>query len=85
MSAAIKQSIRYFSRIVEPDGGRVALVGVEGDRLTVSYDPGSNDCDDCALPPETLAEMMQEDLEKRGVEITRVIVEPPGVGEGASR
>jgi Fe-S cluster biogenesis protein NfuA len=77
MSAGIKQSIRYFSRIVEPDGGRVALVNVEGDRLIVSYDPGSSDCDDCSLPPETLAEMMQEDLEKRGLGISQVIVESP--------
>ena len=78
MSAAIKQSIRYFSCIVEPDGGSVALVGIEGDRLTVSYDPGSNDCADCALPPESLAEMMLEDLGARGVEISKIVVEPSG-------
>ena len=78
MSAAIKQSVRYFSRIVEPDGGRVALIGVEGDRLTVSYDPGSNDCADCSLPPDSLAEMMKEDLKARGVEISKIIIELSG-------
>ncbi len=78
MSAAIKQSIRYFSRIVEPDGGRVALVAVEGDRLTVSYDSGSSDCTACSLPADSLAEMIQEDLKARGIEIARVIVEDGG-------
>ncbi len=78
MSAAIKQSVRYFSRIVEPDGGSVALVGVEGDRLTISYDPGSNDCAVCSLPPDSLAEMMQEDLKARGVEISKIIIELSG-------
>ena len=75
MSAAIKQSVRYFSRIVEPDGGSVALVGVEGDQLTVSYDPGSKDCEVCSLPPDSLAEMMQKDLKARGVEISEIIIQ----------
>ena len=80
MSKGAELVVRHFSRMVEPDGGAVELVSVEGATLTVRYRPGVNEeCQDCVLEPDDLRELMKEALERQDPGITEVKLEgaPP--------
>ena len=82
MSKGAELVVRHFSRMVEPDGGSVELVSVEGATLTVRYRPGVNEeCADCVLEPDDLRALMQEALERQDPAITEVKLEAaPGNG-----
>ena len=52
---AIARVIEAFDGIVQPDGGRVSFVAIEGARLRVAYAPGVNaDCPTCVMEPDAL-------------------------------
>lgn len=82
MSKGAELVVRHFSRMVEPDGGAVEIVSVEGATLTVRYSPGVNEeCADCVLDPDDLRELMKEALERQDPAITEVKLEgAPGNG-----
>ena len=76
MSKGAELVVRHFSRMVEPDGGAIELVSVEGATLTVRYRPGVNEeCQDCVLEPDDLRALMQEALERQDPGITEVKLE----------
>lgn len=60
--------VKQFDRMVKHDGGGLALVGVEGTRITVAYRPGvAPDCTSgvCIMPHAELQAMMAETLARR--------------------
>ena len=92
---AIARVIEAFDGIVQPDGGHVSFVAIEGGRLRVAYAPGVNlDCPTCVMEPDALGQMMQDmlrDQKASGIEAVVVdVVEPaiepgsvPAIGRGA--
>ena len=73
MSKGAEMVVAHFNRIVEPDGGSIQLVAVEGNVLQVSYDPGtSEECAECVLEPNDLRELIKEALELQDKSITEV-------------
>ena len=75
MSEGVKLVVEQFQEIVRPDGGRVELLGVEGDLLRVAYQPGRNDqCASCVISPENLRDMLLDVLPQHDPAIRRVEV-----------
>ena len=73
---AIARVIEAFDGIVQPDGGRVSFVGVEGGKLRVAYAPGFNaDCPTCVMEPDALGQMMQDMLREHAPGIEAVVVD----------
>ncbi len=76
MSQGAQFVVEHFNRMVEPEGGAVALVAVEGDTLRVRYKAGSNpQCAHCVIAPGDLRDLMREALDLHAPGVTNVIVE----------
>ena len=76
MSKGAELVVQHFSRMVEPDGGAIELVSIEGPKMTVRYKPGTNEeCQDCVLDPNDLRELIKEALERQDPNITEVELE----------
>jgi Fe-S cluster biogenesis protein NfuA len=68
--------VEHFNRMVESEGGAVALVAVEGNTLRVRYKAGSNpECAHCVIAPNDLRDLMREALELHAPSITSVEIE----------
>jgi hypothetical protein len=72
------QLVADFARMVQRDGGEVALLSEDGEEIRVGYRPGraAPDCRDdvCVLPQEELRQLMAETLRRRSPR-TRLVVE----------
>jgi Fe-S cluster biogenesis protein NfuA len=73
MPSAAQMVVEQFRRMVQPDGGSIELVTVEGGIMKIRYNPGKNEeCESCVLNPEDLCELMKEAAERQDPSITRV-------------
>jgi Fe-S cluster biogenesis protein NfuA len=62
----VEAVIAQFQHIVAADGGKIELLGVAEDIVSVRYSPGTNDqCADCVLTPEDLRELLLEAMRQR--------------------
>lgn len=78
MGAAVASVIEQFQEIVGPDGGRIELLGVEGDLLRIAYRPGQNEqCASCVISAENLRDMLLDVLPQHDPAIRRVEVSCP--------
>ncbi len=76
IQAAIEAVVAAFDEIVKPDGGSVALLGIDEDVLRVAYAKGVNEqCIECIMEPDALAGMMKDMLADQAPEIRDVAVE----------
>ena len=77
MSTVAASLVEQFDRMVKRDGGRVSLLGVEGDVIRVGYRVGIDPtCTDgaCVMPHVELQQLMGETLARRNPDL-KVIVE----------
>ena len=74
MNAMIKQSLKYFNLIVEPDEGSVKFESIETGELVVNYDAGSGPRTDCTISADSLSLMIRDDLGSRGLVVSGVVV-----------
>lgn len=73
MTQQLESVVEQFKRIVEPDGGKLEVVGVEGDTLTINYTPGHNpDCEACVIEPDDLRELIGEAVKRHDPAITTI-------------
>lgn len=78
MSDTVKMVVDQFRRIVETDGGDLALVSLERGTLRVLYTPGSNEeCPECVFEPGDLQALMVDALRIQDPNVTRVVLETP--------
>lgn len=69
--------VNQFDRMVQRDGGKVSLLGVDGHVIRVGYRPGTDDtCDGdvCVMPHLELEQLMGETLARRDKNL-KVVVE----------
>jgi Fe-S cluster biogenesis protein NfuA len=73
MLNAAQTVVEQFKRMVQPDGGSIELVAVEGGTMKIRYNPGKNEaCESCVLNPDDLCELMKEAAERQDPSIVRV-------------
>ena len=74
MNAMIKQSLKYFSRIVEPDEGSIQFQSFDKGELVVIYNAGSGPRTECTISSNSLSSMIRGDLGTRGLVVNSVVV-----------
>jgi Fe-S cluster biogenesis protein NfuA len=59
--------------MVEPDGGDLEFLGIEGGVVRVRYRPGHNEeCETCVLEPADLRDLMLEVVQRQEPAITDI-------------
>ena len=70
-SSTISRRIRVA--LVQPDGGNIELVSLDGGTMKIRYLPGTNEeCETCVLDPNDLCALMEEALERQDPTIKKV-------------
>ena len=64
-----------FNRMLEGDGARLDVVGVDGATLTLRYVAGPDgECDACVLDPDDLDVLVADALARQGATTARVTI-----------
>jgi Fe-S cluster biogenesis protein NfuA len=76
MSQRAQMVVDQFRKMVEPDGGELEMLGIEGGTVRVRYMPGHNEeCETCVFIPEDLRDLMKEAMQRQDPSILEVVME----------